>query len=98
VREERGIPGRLPLVFGDGVVGRTIASINNELVRVWRGLFSYQMFFVVEPLPSLGICCRRRATSPRPAAKPGNAAWRSGDVVRNGALDRHPLIACTTVG
>lgn len=53
VREERGIPGPFALVFGDGVVGRTIASINNALVRVCRGLFSYQMFFVVEPLPSL---------------------------------------------
>ena len=53
VREERGIPGPFALVFGDGVVGRAIASINSALMRVARGLFSYQMFFVVEPLPSL---------------------------------------------
>jgi hypothetical protein len=53
VREERGIPGPFALVFGGGVTGRTIASINNAMVRICRGLFSYQMFFVVEPLPSL---------------------------------------------
>ena len=53
VREERGIPGPFALVFGDGVVGRAIASTNGVLVRIARGLFSYQMFFVVEPLPSL---------------------------------------------
>ena len=28
-------------------------AVNNALVRIARGLFSYQMFFVVEPLPSL---------------------------------------------
>ena len=53
VREERGIPGPFALVFGVGVVGRAIASINKALVRIGRGLFAYQMFFIVEPLPSL---------------------------------------------
>ncbi len=53
VREERGIPGPFALVFGRGMVGRAIASVNALLVRIARGLFSYQMFFVVEPLPSL---------------------------------------------
>jgi 2-polyprenyl-3-methyl-5-hydroxy-6-metoxy-1,4-benzoquinol methylase len=53
VREERGIPGPFALVFGDGVAGRMVTSVNQLLVRLGRGLFSYQMFFVVEPLPSL---------------------------------------------
>jgi glycosyltransferase involved in cell wall biosynthesis/SAM-dependent methyltransferase len=53
VREERGIPGPFALVFGDGVAGRVVTSVNQLLVRLGRGLFSYQMFFVVEPLPSL---------------------------------------------
>jgi len=53
VRHVRGIPGPFPLVFGDGVVGRAMMAVNNALVRIARGLFSYQMFFVVEPLPSL---------------------------------------------
>jgi glycosyltransferase involved in cell wall biosynthesis/SAM-dependent methyltransferase len=53
VREERGIPGPFALVFGDGVAGRIVTSVNQLLMRLGRGLFSYQMFFVVEPLPSL---------------------------------------------
>jgi 2-polyprenyl-3-methyl-5-hydroxy-6-metoxy-1,4-benzoquinol methylase len=53
VREERGIPGPFALVFGRGTIGRAVASVNTLLVRMARGLFSYQMFFVVEPLPSL---------------------------------------------
>ena len=53
VRQMRGIPGPFPLVFGDGALGRAMIAINNALIRVARGLFSYQMFFVIEPLPSL---------------------------------------------
>jgi 2-polyprenyl-3-methyl-5-hydroxy-6-metoxy-1,4-benzoquinol methylase len=53
VRQVRGIPGPFALVFGGGVLGRAIMATNNALVGIARGLFSYQMYFVVEPLPSL---------------------------------------------
>jgi glycosyltransferase involved in cell wall biosynthesis/SAM-dependent methyltransferase len=53
VREVRGIPGPYALVFGDGALGRAMIAANSMLARIARGLFSYQMFFVVEPLPSL---------------------------------------------
>jgi glycosyltransferase involved in cell wall biosynthesis/2-polyprenyl-3-methyl-5-hydroxy-6-metoxy-1,4-benzoquinol methylase len=53
VREVRGIPGPFALVFGRGALGRAVMAANAALVAVARGLFSYQMFFVVEPLPSL---------------------------------------------
>jgi hypothetical protein len=59
VREERGIPGPFALVFGGGAAGRAIAWINRALVRIGRGLFSYQMFFIVEPLPSLDYLLQR---------------------------------------
>jgi hypothetical protein len=53
VRLMQGIPGPFPLVFGDGLVGRLMIAANRVLIRIARGLFSYQMFFVVEPQPSL---------------------------------------------
>jgi SAM-dependent methyltransferase len=58
VRHARGIPGPFALVFGDSVIGRAIMATNSALVRIARGLFSYQMFFVVEPLPSLEYLLR----------------------------------------
>jgi 2-polyprenyl-3-methyl-5-hydroxy-6-metoxy-1,4-benzoquinol methylase len=53
VRQVRGIPGPFALVFGEGRLGRLTMAVNMALVRFARRLFSYQMFFVVEPLPSL---------------------------------------------
>jgi glycosyltransferase involved in cell wall biosynthesis/SAM-dependent methyltransferase len=53
VRQIRGIPGPFVLVFGESIVGRAIVALNNALVRIARGLFSYQIFLVVEPMPSL---------------------------------------------
>jgi glycosyltransferase involved in cell wall biosynthesis len=53
VRAMQGIPGPFVLVFGTGLVGRMVMALNRGLMRFARGLFSYQMFFVVEPQPSL---------------------------------------------
>ncbi len=58
VREIRGIPGPFPLAFGDSRVSRALLAINTALIRISRGLFSYQMCFVVEPLPSLEYLLR----------------------------------------
>ena len=53
VLEERGVPGPFPLAMGDSVLSRALTGLNQWLIRCCRGLFSYQVFFVVEPLPSL---------------------------------------------
>jgi glycosyltransferase involved in cell wall biosynthesis len=58
VRQIRGIPGPFPLVLGDGPLARSFLAINTALIRVARGLFSYQLFFVVEPQPSLDYLLR----------------------------------------
>jgi 2-polyprenyl-3-methyl-5-hydroxy-6-metoxy-1,4-benzoquinol methylase len=59
VRDMRGIPGPFALAFGDSVMSRALFSINAALVRLSRGLFSYQMFFVVEQRPSLDYLLER---------------------------------------
>jgi glycosyltransferase involved in cell wall biosynthesis len=49
----RGIPGPFPLVLKNKTVSRFVMRVNEWMIAVAPGLFSYQMFFVVEPLPSL---------------------------------------------
>jgi glycosyltransferase involved in cell wall biosynthesis/SAM-dependent methyltransferase len=58
IRAERGIPAPFQLMFGDGPLSRGLVALNSALIRLARGLFSYQMFFVVEPLPSLEYLLR----------------------------------------
>jgi len=58
VRQMRGIPGPFALAFGSSSVSRAFLAINTALIRLFRGLFSYQMFFVVEQRPSLEYLLR----------------------------------------
>jgi len=53
VTAARGIPGPFPLALGNQALSRFVMRVNQWLIAVVPGLFSYQMFFVVEPLPSL---------------------------------------------
>jgi glycosyltransferase involved in cell wall biosynthesis len=49
----RGIPGPFPLALKNKALSRFVMRVNEWLIGAAPGLFSYQMFFVVEPLPSL---------------------------------------------
>jgi hypothetical protein len=53
IREARGLPAPFRLIWGNGALARAALALNEALIAVARGLFSYQMFLVVEPLPSL---------------------------------------------
>ena len=53
VLEERGVPAPFPLVFGEGQLSRFLMAANQLLIRLRRGVFAYQIYFVVRPLPSL---------------------------------------------
>jgi len=58
VRETCGIPGPFPLVLGPGRLSRALVGLNTWLIRLARGPFAYQIFLVVEPLPSLEYLLR----------------------------------------
>lgn len=49
----RGVPAPFPLVFGQGRLGKFLVGFNQALIRIARGLFSYQIYMVVKPVPSL---------------------------------------------
>jgi 2-polyprenyl-3-methyl-5-hydroxy-6-metoxy-1,4-benzoquinol methylase len=53
ILEERGMPAPFGLVIGNRWVARMLYGMNTALLRVWRSMFSYQIFLVVRPLPSL---------------------------------------------
>ncbi len=53
VLETRGIPAPFPLALGDGMLGKLLLHLNKLLIRLSRGLFSYQIFLVLQPQPSL---------------------------------------------
>jgi hypothetical protein len=54
----RGVPGPFPLAMGDTWLSRMLIRINKAFIRVSRGMFSYQIFMVVQPLPSLEYLLR----------------------------------------
>ena len=51
--EVRGVPAPAQLVLGSGVIGRAATALNSLLVRLWRNLFSYQIFIVARALPTV---------------------------------------------
>jgi glycosyltransferase involved in cell wall biosynthesis len=53
VEDVRGIPAPFPLAVGDNWLGRSLLAINRILIKLSRSLFSYQIFMVVRPLPTL---------------------------------------------
>jgi len=53
VLDTRGIPAPFPLAFRNEKASRAVFAVNRWLIKLARGLFSYQIFFTLEPLPSL---------------------------------------------
>lgn len=56
--ERVGVPGPIPLALGDNFLSRALMKINQVLIHISRGLFSYQMFLRVRPQPSLELLLR----------------------------------------
>jgi hypothetical protein len=55
ILERKGIPGPYPAALGDNFISRTLLAINKLLIRLSRGLFSYQILLRIKPLPSLEL-------------------------------------------
>jgi glycosyltransferase involved in cell wall biosynthesis len=53
IEEVKGVPAPFPLALGDHALSRLLIRINRWLIRLSRGLFSYQVLLVARPLPSL---------------------------------------------
>jgi glycosyltransferase involved in cell wall biosynthesis len=55
VLETKGVPAPYPLAIGDNFISRTLLAINQLLIRLSRGLFSYQIFMRVKAQPTLEL-------------------------------------------
>ena len=49
IEEMRGIPAPFPEAIGNNAVSRLLVHINSLLIRISKGLFSYQIFLVAAP-------------------------------------------------
>jgi hypothetical protein len=56
--ERVGVPGPVPLALGENFVSRILLKVNQLLIHLSRGLFSYQIFLRVRPQPSLELLLR----------------------------------------
>ena len=53
VTEVRGIPAPFPKAIGDNALARTLLAVNQALIKVSKGLFSYQLFVRARALPTV---------------------------------------------
>ena len=54
VSRTSGVPGPFPLALGENLPSRFLLRLNQLLIRLSKGLFSYQIFMVVQSTPTLG--------------------------------------------
>ncbi|MEI7957533.1 MAG: bifunctional glycosyltransferase/class I SAM-dependent methyltransferase [Verrucomicrobiota bacterium] len=53
IAETRGIPAPFPKALGDNALGRGLVRLNELLLGIFRGLFSYQIFIRARALPTV---------------------------------------------
>jgi len=59
IDEVIGVPAPFPLALGDNVFSRFLLKVNRLLIKLSKGLFSYQIFMVCSPTPSLEYLLER---------------------------------------
>lgn len=53
VVEVKGIPGPYPLALGNNWMSKCLLWLNRTFIHLSKNMFSYQIFMIVKPLPSL---------------------------------------------
>jgi len=63
IAEVAGVPAPFQLALGDGWVANMALAVNKALIWISKSLFSYQIFIVCTPLPTLGRLLERAYAS-----------------------------------
>ena len=53
IHSTEGLPAPFPLAFGNSKLADLLVWLNRKMIAISRGLFSYQIMIVAEPLPTL---------------------------------------------
>ncbi len=53
-----GVPAPWPMVLGPGMPGRSAMTLHRWMIRFASGLFAYQIYMTVKPVPSLSYLLR----------------------------------------
>lgn len=56
---QEGLPAPYPLALGDGALARTLLTVNAGLIRISRGLFSFEIILRMKARPSLAYLLAR---------------------------------------
>jgi glycosyltransferase involved in cell wall biosynthesis/2-polyprenyl-3-methyl-5-hydroxy-6-metoxy-1,4-benzoquinol methylase len=85
IEEVKGVPAPFPLALSNTAVAQFLLALNKMLIKVSRSVFSYQIFMVVRPLPSVDWLLERaiETSQERPLEDPALARLSPGD--RKGA-------------
>lgn len=68
IEEVIGVPAPFPLALGHNGLSRFLVRLNHWLINLSKPIFSYQIFMVVRPLPSLEWLLARASESSRQKA------------------------------
>ena len=58
ILEVRGIPAPFPVAIGNNIFARAMLGLNRALIRMSKGLFSYQIFIRAEAKPTVNNLLR----------------------------------------
>jgi glycosyltransferase involved in cell wall biosynthesis len=70
IEEIRGVPAPFPFALGDTFLARFLLVANKFMIRISRKLFSYQIFMVARPLPSIDWLLDSAAEASRERSTP----------------------------
>lgn len=77
IEEVRGVPAPFPLALGNGFLAKMTLALNRFLIGISKSLFSYQIFMVCSPLPSLEWLLAKAETAARIKIESTPVAQRS---------------------
>ena len=49
IESVKGIPAPIPLAIGENLISKILIKFNDILIKLWRRMFSYQIFFKIKP-------------------------------------------------
>ena len=73
IEEVRGVPAPFPFALGDTFLSRVLLAANRALIRISKKLFSYQIFVVARPLPSIELLLESAADASRKRIASGDS-------------------------